>query len=420
MTGKRLALLFRAMKKVAAIVLTILLLVSCGGEPKSDKTRLTFWQFWTSPDVKPTIEELIAEYEELHPDIEIELVNLTWSDGHEKIVVAFSTNEAPDVVELGSDWIIEFAEKGVLMDVSEFRAEHGDELLMWEPAQYDGGVYAIPWLLGTRVLFSNPDLMRKAGIETDTPPQNWRELLSYSGQITGLGPPCYGFGSNSAERHRLYKKFLPFLWSNGGRILSDDGSECVLDRVEAIDALKYYVELSDVGLMETQRALDERFLLGELGFIISGDWLLRRIASEPPEFEPVTSLIPPPHSEDTSVSFFGGEYLAVSSRSRYKAEALEFAAYLSSQNPNFRFCSAVGSPTPANFEAAEMIRANADLNSLTFLEQIETARTSPAHPKWVHIEETLEQAVEMAIYHQVKPAEAMLQATKAINDILAD
>lgn len=408
------------MRILAAFFALILLFVSCGGDSESGKTQLTFWQFWTSPDVKPAIEELIVEYEELHPDIEIELVDLTWSDGHEKIVVAFSTNEAPDVVELGSDWIVEFAEKGVLMDISEFQAEHGDELLMWEPARFDGGVYAIPWLLGTRVLFCNPELMSQAGIVTDRPPQNWSELLSYSGQITESGPRYYGFGSNSAERHRLYKKFLPFLWSNGGRILSDDGSECVLDRVEAIDALQYYVELSDVGLMETQRALDDRFLQGVVGFIISGDWLLRRIASEPPAFEPVTALIPPPQVGDTSISFFGGEYLAVSSRSKHKAEALEFAAYMSSQNPNFRFCNAVGSPTPANVEAAEMIRANADSNALTFLEQIETARTSPAHPKWVHIEEALEQAVELAIYHQATPAEAMLQATKAINEILAD
>jgi len=421
LTVKPFGILLRAMKRLIAILLLCsLLLLSCGENADNDKIQLSFWQFWTSPDVKPTIEGFVTEYEELHPDTEIELIDLTWSDGHEKIVVAFSTDAAPDIVELGSDWIVEFADKGVLMDVSEFHAAHVDELMMWEPAQLDGAVYAIPWLLGTRVMYCNLDLMHRADIDSDRPPGTWKELLSWSGRISELGAPYYGFGSNSAERHRLYKKFLPFLWSNGGRIVSEDGTTCRLDQVEAIDALRYYVELSDVGLMETQRTLDDKFLAGEIGFILSGDWLLRRIATTPPDFDLKTALIPVPNDGDTSVSFFGGEYLAISNNSPNRDAALQFAEYLVSRKPNYSFCTAAGSPTPANVEAARMMAEKTDSNALTFLNQIRTARTSPAHPKWVHIEEALERAVEQAIYHQVSPVEALLEATNSINEILAE
>jgi multiple sugar transport system substrate-binding protein len=382
-------------KKLVMITI-VALVMSCGGSGDDAKIRLTFWQFWTSPDVKPTVESLIAEYEQAHPEIEIDLVDLTWSDGHEKIVVAFSTGSAPDIVE-------------------------SSDLMMWEPATVDGKVYAVPWLLGTRVLFYNKDLLEQAGILTEEAPRTWDQLLDCSKQISNLelGVPVYGFGSNSAERHRLYKKFLPFLWSNGGAILSEDGTVSLLDQPEAIVALEYYVSLSDAGYMESQRGLDDKFLAGELGFIISGDWLLRRIAKQPPQFDVGTALIPTPDTSDVSVSFAGGEYLTLNSQSKQKREALEFISYLAAEDADYDFCSAVGSPTPANRGAASRILSEADSLSVTFLRQIETARTPPVHPEWVHLEEILEKAVEKAVYHKGNPASALGIAKSEIDKLLA-
>jgi len=407
--------------KNLVLIVVVSLLAGCGSTEDDTKIRLSFWQFWTSPDVKPTVETLIADYEKTHPGIEIDLVDLTWSDGHEKIVVAFSTASAPDIVELGSDWIGEFALKGVLADLTHFGDSAASDLLMWEPATVNGKVYAVPWLLGTRVLYYNKDLMLRAGIGTDAAPRTWDKLLDYSRRISsaGLGDAIAGFGSNSAERHRLYKKFLPFLWSNGGRILSDDGSVSLIDQQQAVTALEYYVSLSDAGYMETQRGLEDKFLAGDLGFIISGDWLLRRIGDQPPLFRVGTALIPVPDSSDVSVSFAGGEYLALNSQSERKREALEFISYLVSEDADYRFCSAVGSPTPANRDAASRILSEADSLAETFLRQIETARTPPVHPEWVYIEEIVEKAVEEAIYHKTDPAPALSKASLDINKLLA-
>jgi ABC-type glycerol-3-phosphate transport system substrate-binding protein len=344
---------------------------------------------------------------------------LTWSDGHEKIVVAFSTNSAPDIVELGSDWIGEFALKDVIADLTPFYDSAKTGLLMWEPAAVADRVYAVPWLLGTRVLYYNRDLMQQAGIANDLPPETWEQLLDYSRRISALGEPFHGFGSNSAERHRLYKKFLPFLWSNGGAILSDGATVSLLDQAQAVDALEYYVSLSDAGYMESQRGLDDKFLAGEIGFIISGDWLLKRIAGRPPPFNIGTALVPAPDSSKESASFAGGEYLAISRESEHKNEALDFISYLVSEGPNYDFCSAVGSPTPANVEASRRLLAEADSLSQAFVIQIRTARMPPVHPQWVYIEEILEKAVETAIYHRTDPGSAMERASLEINKLLA-
>jgi len=405
------------MKKIALLCL-IALLANCGGSGDSNKVRLSFWQFWTSPEVKPTIERLIHEYEELNPDVTVDLVDLTWSDGHEKIVVAFSTGTAPDVIELGSDWIGEFAIRRVLADLTEFYDSSQTELMMWEPALYQKRAYAIPWLLGTRILYYNRDLLKRTDSAEAGPPTTWDKLLHLSTEITALGEPYFGFGSNSAERHRLYKKFLPFLWSNGGEILSHDGYESLLGEQPAIEALEYYVSLSDVGYMDTQRALDDKFLAGELGFIISGDWLLRRMDKQRPPFDVGGWVIPVPDSGDVSVSFAGGEYLAVNSASDYQMEALQFAAYMTSEMPSYEFSKAVGSPTPANVKASNKMLQEANALRWIFLQQIMTARTSPLHPEWVYIEEIIERAVEEAIYHKSDASTALTKASNEINKLL--
>ncbi len=408
---------YGVVRKIALLIL-VAILAGCGGMEDGGKIHLSFWQFWTSPDVKPTIESLIAKYEYMHPHIEIDLVDLTWSDGHEKIVVAFSTGAAPDVVELGSDWIGEFALKGVLTDLTALFDSAGPDLLMWEPAVVEGKAFAVPWLLGTRVLYCNRDLMLRAGIESGASPKTWDELLDHSRRISALGEPYFGFGSNSAERHRLYKKFLPFLWNNGADILSADGSKSILDQNQAVKALEYYVALSDAGYMESQRGLDDKFLAGELGFIISGDWLLRRISKQPLPFSVSTAQIPTPDSGDESISFAGGEYLAINSDSRLKHEALEFVSYLASAGPGYDFCMAVGSPTPANIAASERILSGADSLSETFLLQIRTARTPPVHAQWVYIEEILEKAIEKALYHKADPQSALESASLEIDKLL--
>lgn len=405
--------------KRTVLTILIVMLMGCGEANEDDGIRLSFWQFWTSPDVKPTVEKLVADFERAHPEMKIDLVDLTWSDGHEKIVVAFSTGSAPDIVELGSDWIGEFAFKGVLADLTPFYDSAAQYLLMWEPSTVGERVYAIPWLLGTRVLYYNRELMVRAGIQADSAPTSWGQLLDYSKRISALGDPFYGFGSNSAERHRLYKKFLPFLWSNGGRVLSDDGAACLLGENEAVNALEFYVSLSDAGYMDTQRGLDDKFLVGELGFIISGDWLLKRIADRIPAFSIGTAKIPSPDEGTGSVSFAGGEFLAVNAESKWKREALEFISYLVSEVPDYDFCRAVGSPTPSNVEASRRILSESDSLSETFLHQIRVARAPPVHPQWVYIEEILEKAIEKAIYHKSDPRSAMEDASLEINKLLA-
>lgn len=406
---------FRLMKKIFYIALAALLIIGLSCAKKESK--LTFMHFWTSEDVKPVIQDLVAQFEAENPGIKVELIDLNWSGGHDKITISFATESAADVIELGSDWVPEYASKGLLMNLTQAAAPYQDSLFGWDAAVMDGKIYGFPWMLGTRVIFYNKDLMKKAGLDPKIPPRNWDELYNDSKQINELGDPIYGFGSNAYEKFRLYKKFLPFLWSNGGSVLK--GDTCMLDKPEAVEALDYYVKLSDIGYLESQRRLDDKFLTGELGFVISGDWMMRMMRDNPPKFQVGACLIPGPGKPGThSASFLGGEFLTINAKSDKKDEALKFVEFLVSEDPDYKFNRAAGSVTPSNKKAAAEILKEANPLAMVFLQQLNYARPSPVNPKWVQIQTALEDAVQKAIYHKGKPAQILQMACDEVDQII--
>ncbi len=368
---------------------------------------------WTDPAIKPTIREMVSDFEQQNPDIKVKLTDLTWSHGHEKIVLAFASGRGPDVVELGSDWIAQFAENGQLTDISADIASDSAEYQGWSMANYNGRIMAYPWFLGTRVLFGNLDLMAKAGYDDTFVPVSWPQLLEASKKISALGPKYYGWGSNAPEKHRLYKKYLPFLWSAGGQILTDDGKLCVIASTYAIDGLTIYKMLHDsAGYVAKQRGIEDAFLDGKVGFIISGDWLLKRIEKENRKINLLSTLIPGPTLPGRS--FKGGEFLAINAKSEKKEAAMKFVRFITSPEQQIKFCKANRSANPSSVKAQQDPYFASNDHIQTFIKQIRLAKHPPVDPDWVYMEGIIEQAVEDVVFNGEPVAESLRKARHEI------
>ncbi|UCC43387.1 MAG: extracellular solute-binding protein [Candidatus Zixiibacteriota bacterium] len=379
-------------------------------------TRITWWQFWTDPNIKPTIDAMVDEFERANPDIKVELTDLTWANGHEKIVIAFSSGMGPDVVELGSDWIAQFADAGQLADISGDVSEDSAGYQGWGMATYRDRIYAYPWFLGTRLMFLNQDLLNRAGYEADFLPFNTDGFKEVAFKVDSLGDDIYGFGSNTVEKHRLYKKYLPFFWSAGGRIFTPDNKYCVISSMQAIGALEFYKMLHDsCGFVGTQREIEDAFLDGRIGFIISGDWLLKRIALENRDVNMVLTNVPGP--KYPGKSFLGGEFLAVNARTEHKEAALKLIRFITSPDNQVRFCKANHSANPSSLVAQEDEYFLENEHLQAFIRQIRASVHPPVDPDWVHIEDIIEEAVEDALFGSGLPATALREAQIKITEL---
>jgi ABC-type glycerol-3-phosphate transport system substrate-binding protein len=306
---RRAALRWLALGAVLAMLGVSLLASSCDDsrDGASGTPALTFWHFRSEPIHRDAMKAMIARFEQDN-GCKVTVAELSWGDGKTKLLAAFNTDKAPDVIELGSDWVAQFSHAGVLRNLS----GDGMRLDKFAPfaapaALYNGSTYALPWTVDTRVLFFNKTLLRQAGLPP-TAPETFNDLYAACERIRALntsggavdsltGKPAnkqtdvYGFGVNGSDEHRLYKKILSFFWSAGGDVFDANGKP-VVNSPQNVAALSAYIALARCGFVETQRQLDDMFARGSLGFVISGSWLLDKIEKENKSLDFGTALVP--------------------------------------------------------------------------------------------------------------------------------
>ncbi len=398
-----------------AACLIAALLVSCGGE-NDGREVITFWQFWPSRHIEPIVEAFESE----NPGVEVKMQQLTWGSGFEKIVAAAAAGNPPDLCELGSTWVPRFASDGAVADVTGEVEAIVDDYRMWEIATYGGRVYGWPWVLGTRVLFYNLDLLERAGLDPEEPPETWAELLEAARGVHSLGEGVYGFGLNAGERYVTYKKFMALAWGNGGRILSDDLERSEFDSPGNRQALEFYVGLLPYSIIERQDMIDQAFKDGRVGLMISGGWNLKRFPQEAPALRYGVALVPRPAAgEGGHASFGGGEVLVVFSSSKKKGLAGRLARFLISPRNSIALCREVRSVQPSFVGAENDPFYEFHPHDRVFVRQLETAVSPPAIPEWLEMEEVIDEAVERAIHRKMSPEEALERADRRLSEILS-
>ncbi len=356
------------------------------------KTKITFWQFMMDDALA---KQVLAGFSKEFPDIEVEVVQLSWSTGFDKIVTAIAANAAPDVVELGNTWVASFAAQGVLREI------HHEDLAKYvnfpgmKSAEYFGKYYGYPWLLGTRAMFYNVDLMVKAGLDPDRPPQTWSELLEAVKKISGL-PGVYGIGLPAGEVYSPWQEwFLLAIWGNGGDVLSKDFKKAVLNSPQNKETARFYQELSKYALKSKQLDLGNAFGEGRIGFLVSGAWSIGTLAQSYPNLNYGVCLIPRP-DKPTGIhaSFLGGEILVIPTQTKNVDAARKLINYLMKPEVAMIITKHYPGVYPADPRASSDPWFEDNPLHLVFFEQLKTAFPVPSTPAWPKIEDVLTNLVD--------------------------
>jgi multiple sugar transport system substrate-binding protein len=362
---------------------------------------LRFSHFWSEPAQRAFMDTLLAGFHREHPDIPVEVSELSWSDGKTKLMVGFNSETAPDVIELGSDWVAQFSASGVLMrlDSSASIALRFTKAPAYSlaPGMWKGSYFAVPWLLDTRVMFVNDNLRQNA----DTSKWDWVAMFAQAQTIQKMGS-ANGLGVNGPDQHRLYKKFLPYVWSNGGDLF-DSAGRPTMNSPQNIEALRYYVDQLNVGLLEIQKNLDDAFVRGKLGFWFSGSWLLPKLAKAPFKWH---TVLFPGNNGHVGESFAGGEYLAINDHSAMKREAQLFLEYITRPVNELAFARKVNE-YPADMQSQSDTFYLNRREGTIFTEQLRHARMTPVIPQWLDVEAIIEDEVSKALYKKETPEQAM-------------
>ncbi len=145
-----------------------------------------------------------------------------WTGLVDKLTTSLSSNDSPDIVEMGNTQAAAFTSAGALLDLSDIQEQLGGSDLLdgfVEAGSWDGKLYAAPYYSGARVVFYNTAQYEEAGVAVPT------TLDEYVSNGVTLAESLDGVSGVYFPGKDWYNA-LPFIWENGGEVAvqNDDGS----------------------------------------------------------------------------------------------------------------------------------------------------------------------------------------------------
>lgn len=311
---------------LSGVAVGIAVLAACSSNPSHRVLRV--WHFWSEPAQEQAFNALVAEFQRQHPQIQLELVPLQWSDGKAKLRIALASSNPPDIVHLGSEWIADFAPALLPLD-RRFERRLDSTFAPMGIQVEDSLRYAVPWTVNARVLFVH----RLLGIDSTVA---WEEFVARIRQFHS--PPVrFGLGLCTSDPHNVIKRVLPWIWAVGGHLLSavplsvsaDSTLDVALDRI---------ANLALYAVVEQSRQLDARLRRGQVGAVLSGVWML---ADSAVRSGYVVLPVIPHCAGSRGESILSGDCFAIVRRSAYRDDALTFLEYMATWEQSARFCHAV-------------------------------------------------------------------------------
>jgi len=291
-------------------------------------------KFWMQQDnlLVSAMQDLIASFEQAHPNIKIQLDSFPFNEYHQKVSTAFAGGEAPDVF-----WMdvrtASFAQQGALMPLDKYITEENrnDYLASaWKEPTYQGKTYAVPMHQLTEALYVNTEMAQAAGIDLPSSLDDawtWDEFVDAATKLTkrsGDQTEVWGFG---VQRQLGDWSVLPVVYQHGGQVLSDDLTKAssYLNSPTTVEALTWYGDLFTKHKVISVEPIPDGFPTGKIA-IFQAPSSFRPVLDEKfPDFK--YTVVPLFRDKQCSV-MTGGWNVAISSKTRHAEEAWLFTDWI--------------------------------------------------------------------------------------------
>lgn len=249
---------------------------------------------------------------------------------------ALSAGEPIDLVSIDLILVPYYSKIGALTDITDFynSLPYKDELnsAMLHLGQYDGKTFGLPNAADVSAISYNKDLLRKAGVDPEVPPTNWKEFEDICQKVKDAGMICYTY--SGGDPAGLMFTVMPWAWANGGSWLNIDGTTAELNHPQTVETFSWLQNMLNSGYSPESVASyswnDFRmaFLQGQTVFAGTGSFWLDGTKEAGLDFGVI-----PFFSKDGSKksAFVGGDLLAIPSTATNKEDAFEVIKFIHSE-----------------------------------------------------------------------------------------
>jgi len=383
-----------------------------------------------------TIEALTNAWAEQNPQHTVKAVYAgNYEETTTKALTAAQSGSPPQVAVLLAIDIFTLVEEDVILPISDIATSDEDKawLASFNPsfmkdATFEDKIYAIPFQRSTPVFYYNVEAFREAGLDPDSPPKSWDEMIEMGKKLVVKDDN----GNVSRWGTRIPTLGLGGAWLYGGLVVSkgdvlstDTGIEARFDTPAAKASLDFLLTLADEGVMQeggiSWGDTPKAFLEGQTASMWTSTGNLAFV-NDNAEFEWNVGFLP--GGDGPGAPLGGGNfYLFKDATEEEQAAALDFIKFMSSAENAAIWSIATGyvAPRADAWETPEMQEYTKRLpQALVALDQLPYAEREFAVFQRAKVTQYLVDAIESVITGGAEPAAALAEAQEKADEVLSE
>jgi len=298
-----------------------------------------FWTINLRKNFQDYFEQLISDFEELHPDVTIEWVDVPGQEMQTKYLAALTTGDVPDAVNVDSKNLGQLAT--TFADLEEFFSE--EDLAVYQTGLLDGQrvqetLYGIPWYnSGALVGVWRKTTMDELGFDPSSPPATWEEALDLADEVheaTGV------YGTNTDPTVRRLKAM-------GVQFVDEELTEAMFATEETAELVRRFQEsYSGGGIAPGASALDgeepQTIANGEIAFQADmGPGEITTLQTDAPDAYADIYVTLSPRDQDGNDQMPGQHGMSVPAQAENPVAGAEFIKFMTSAEAQLAFCELV-------------------------------------------------------------------------------
>ena len=241
-------------------------------------------------------------FETQYPNITIEWVTAPYGEIVNQVINMAGGGDRVDLLFGEIGWVPTLEDSGLSVPVDtilskEFLDDFYPNVLAGH--NINGTPYGVPLYVSPYVLYYNKDLFEKAGLDPDSPPATYDEMLIMAEKLSQLktddGNKVYAFGQTTASVAVSGSSLTGMVYNFGGHVLNDDG-ELDTNNQGMTDAFTMIKLLDEKGYNPQNAKLKDLrnlFALGQLAMYYDQSWGFNGVQSINPEAGTFTASAAP-------------------------------------------------------------------------------------------------------------------------------
>lgn len=361
---------------------------------------LTVWAMGNEGDL---LGDFVEGFKEENPDVNITVTAIPWASAHDKIQTAIAAGTVPDVIQMGTTWMADFADAFAPVpenfDLSDFSAGP------LEAGQVNGEQLGVPWYVDSHVLYYRTDIAEQAG--WDHAPETLDELSQMAKdvkQVDGVENGIYISPSGADS----WQGTLWAFFSSGVSLMDDEGN-WTLDTPQMHEATEYIDSFFKDGITGTNLDVTPgvsitQFVNGETPIMTGGPTTISQIADQGGDPDSYATAVIP--KGESSTSFVGGADFVVMDEAANPDAGWKFIQWMTKPETQVEWYK-TATVLPSSQSAWEDETLAGDDKLVAYGEQLKSTQAPPAVPTWAQVSAAGDRIMEQIYKGQLSVDEGL-------------